>query len=103
MVGLITLAPLKRYYRVNGADWVFFVATGLGIRTAPRSRSRTSTHPRAPIGPIHPIGAMHTANRHITVLVSPRVRTPHFAPRSTAALRRETSDPSTATAVEETA
>jgi SulP family sulfate permease len=31
MVGLITFAPLKRYYRVNRADWVFFVAAGLGI------------------------------------------------------------------------
>jgi sulfate permease, SulP family len=31
MVGLITFAPLKRYYRVNRADWVFFVGAGLGI------------------------------------------------------------------------
>ena len=31
MVGLITLADLKRYYRVNRADWVFFMAAGLGI------------------------------------------------------------------------
>jgi sulfate permease, SulP family len=31
MVGLITLADLKRYYRVNRADWVFFMGAGLGI------------------------------------------------------------------------
>jgi sulfate permease, SulP family len=31
MVGLITFAPLKRYYRVNRADCVFFVGAGLGI------------------------------------------------------------------------
>jgi MFS superfamily sulfate permease-like transporter len=31
MVGLITLADMRRYYRVNRADWVFFMAAGLGI------------------------------------------------------------------------
>jgi sulfate permease, SulP family len=31
MVGLITFAEMKRYYRVNRADWVFFVGAGLGI------------------------------------------------------------------------
>jgi high affinity sulfate transporter 1 len=31
MVGLITLAGLKRYYRVNRADWAFFMGAGLGI------------------------------------------------------------------------
>ena len=31
MVGLITLAGLKRYYRVHRADWVFFMGAGLGI------------------------------------------------------------------------
>jgi SulP family sulfate permease len=31
MVGLITLADLKRYYRVNPADCVFFMGAGLGI------------------------------------------------------------------------
>jgi high affinity sulfate transporter 1 len=31
MVGLVTFVDLKRYYRVNPADWVFFVGAGLGI------------------------------------------------------------------------
>jgi high affinity sulfate transporter 1 len=31
MVGLISFGPLKRYYRVNRADWVFFMGAGLGI------------------------------------------------------------------------
>jgi MFS superfamily sulfate permease-like transporter len=31
MVGLVTLVDFKRYYRVNIADWVFFMAAGLGI------------------------------------------------------------------------
>jgi MFS superfamily sulfate permease-like transporter len=31
MVGLITLADGRRYYRINRADWTFFVAAGLGI------------------------------------------------------------------------
>ncbi len=31
MVGLITLADLRRYYRVNRADWLFFMGAGLGI------------------------------------------------------------------------
>jgi high affinity sulfate transporter 1 len=31
MVGLITLVPLRRYYRVNLSDWVFFMGAGLGI------------------------------------------------------------------------
>ncbi len=31
MVGLITLADMKRYRRVNRADWVFFMGAGLGI------------------------------------------------------------------------
>jgi sulfate permease, SulP family len=31
MVGLVTLAAMKRYYRVNRADWVFFMGSGLGI------------------------------------------------------------------------
>ena len=31
MVGLITFFDLKRYYRVNRADWVFFMGAGLGI------------------------------------------------------------------------
>lgn len=31
MVGLITFAPLKRYYRVNRADFLFFAGAGLGI------------------------------------------------------------------------
>jgi sulfate permease, SulP family len=31
MVGLITLADLNRYRRVNRADWVFFMGAGLGI------------------------------------------------------------------------
>jgi high affinity sulfate transporter 1 len=31
MIGLITLRDLKRYYAVNRADWVFFMAAGLGI------------------------------------------------------------------------
>jgi high affinity sulfate transporter 1 len=31
MVGLITLADLKRYYRVNRADWVFFMGAAVGI------------------------------------------------------------------------
>lgn len=31
MVGLITLGQMKRYYRVNRPDWVFFMGAGLGI------------------------------------------------------------------------
>ena len=31
MVGLITLADGRRYYRVNRADWTFFVAAMIGI------------------------------------------------------------------------
>jgi high affinity sulfate transporter 1 len=31
MVGLITLTHMRRYYRVNRADWVFFMGAGLGI------------------------------------------------------------------------
>jgi high affinity sulfate transporter 1 len=31
MIGLITLRDFKRYYAVNRADWVFFMAAGLGI------------------------------------------------------------------------
>lgn len=31
MVGLITFFDLKRYYRVNRADWAFFMGAGLGI------------------------------------------------------------------------
>ena len=31
MIGLISFAPLKRYYRVNRADWAFFMGAGLGI------------------------------------------------------------------------
>jgi MFS superfamily sulfate permease-like transporter len=31
MIGLISFAPLKRYYQVNRADWVFFMGAGLGI------------------------------------------------------------------------
>ena len=31
MVGLITFGELNRYYRVNRADWVFFMGAGLGI------------------------------------------------------------------------
>jgi high affinity sulfate transporter 1 len=31
MVGLITFADLKRYYRVNRADWMYFMGAGLGI------------------------------------------------------------------------
>jgi SulP family sulfate permease len=31
MLGLITLHELERYYRVNRADWVFFMGAGLGI------------------------------------------------------------------------
>ena len=31
MLGLITFAELRRYYRVNRADWLFFVGAGLGI------------------------------------------------------------------------
>jgi SulP family sulfate permease len=31
MIGLITLREFKRYYRVNRADWVFFMGAGLGI------------------------------------------------------------------------
>ena len=31
MVGLITLADGRRYYRVNRPDWVFFVGAMLGI------------------------------------------------------------------------
>jgi sulfate permease, SulP family len=31
MVGLITFVELRRYYRVNRSDWVFFMAAGLGI------------------------------------------------------------------------
>ena len=31
MVGLITFVEMKRYYRVNRPDWVFFVGAGLGI------------------------------------------------------------------------
>ncbi len=31
MIGLITVADFRRYYRVNRADWVFFMAAGLGI------------------------------------------------------------------------
>jgi sulfate permease, SulP family len=31
MIGLITLAPLKRYYRVSRTDWLFFMGAGLGI------------------------------------------------------------------------
>ena len=31
MIGLVTFAPLQRYYRVNRADWVFFMGAGLGI------------------------------------------------------------------------
>ena len=31
MVGLVTFTGLKRYYRVNRADWVFFMGAGVGI------------------------------------------------------------------------
>src|SRR5262245_48364948 len=31
MIGLISFAPLMRYYRVNRADWIFFMGAGLGI------------------------------------------------------------------------
>ena len=31
MIGLVTFAPLKRYYRVNRADFAFFMGAGLGI------------------------------------------------------------------------
>jgi MFS superfamily sulfate permease-like transporter len=31
MIGLIKIEPMTRYYRVNRADWVFYVAAGLGI------------------------------------------------------------------------
>jgi SulP family sulfate permease len=31
MLGLITFRELERYYRVNRADWVFFMGAGLGI------------------------------------------------------------------------
>jgi high affinity sulfate transporter 1 len=31
MVGLITIIDMKRYYRVNRPDWVFFMGAGLGI------------------------------------------------------------------------
>lgn len=31
MIGLITFAPLQRYYRVNRTDWLFFMGAGLGI------------------------------------------------------------------------
>jgi len=31
MVGLITFSQLRRYYRVNRPDWVFFMGAGLGI------------------------------------------------------------------------
>jgi SulP family sulfate permease len=31
MIGLITLDALKRYYRVNRTDWLFFMGAGLGI------------------------------------------------------------------------
>jgi len=31
MIGLITFAPLKRYYRVSRTDWLFFMGAGLGI------------------------------------------------------------------------
>jgi SulP family sulfate permease len=31
MLGLITFVDLRRYYRVNRADWLFFMGAGLGI------------------------------------------------------------------------
>jgi sulfate permease, SulP family len=31
MIGLISFGPLKRYYRVNRGDWLFFMGAGLGI------------------------------------------------------------------------
>jgi sulfate permease, SulP family len=31
MVGLVTFTSLRRYFRVNRADWVFFMGAGLGI------------------------------------------------------------------------
>jgi SulP family sulfate permease len=31
MLGLITLVEWRRYYRVNRADWLFFMGAGLGI------------------------------------------------------------------------
>jgi high affinity sulfate transporter 1 len=31
MVGLITFTEMRRYYRVNRPDWVFFMGAGLGI------------------------------------------------------------------------
>ena len=31
MIGLVAFAPLKRYYRVNRSDWVFFMCAGIGI------------------------------------------------------------------------
>jgi sulfate permease, SulP family len=31
MLGLITFVDLRRYYRVSRADWLFFMAAGLGI------------------------------------------------------------------------
>jgi sulfate permease, SulP family len=31
MLGLITLVPLKRYYRVNRTDWLFFMGAAFGI------------------------------------------------------------------------
>jgi high affinity sulfate transporter 1 len=31
MIGLVTFAQVKRYYRVNRADWVFCMGAGLGI------------------------------------------------------------------------
>ena len=37
MIGLITFAPLKRYYRVNRADFAFFMGAGLGILSSAES------------------------------------------------------------------
>ena len=31
MIGLISFGPLRRYYRVNRGDWLFFMGAGLGI------------------------------------------------------------------------
>jgi hypothetical protein len=31
MLGMITFGPMRRYFRVNRADWLFFMGAMLGI------------------------------------------------------------------------
>ena len=114
MVGLITFAPLKRYYRVNRSDWLFCMGAGVGILVlrdhrgdphrgdplardadracvadeyqAPRARPDVGHVPRrlAPRGPGTGAGHRHRASRRAALL---RGRRP--VPRADARARSE--------------